>query len=169
MKNSKMKLSKLESIQMNNFLMKRELLSYLEEKNQIQFSKKKYNIFITNFIEDLFNIINQQILTCVQIYESSSQSQIEHLINNNKKISCTMILNFYDKIISYLINIKNKPSLSRNLSNNNIHNKKCFNLTDKYNNINEFERNYFNKKYNTNYNSPKHSFLYNSLNNFNNN
>ena len=57
-----MKLSKLESIQMSNFLMKKELSSYLEEKNQFQFSKKKNNIFITNFIEDLFNIINQQII-----------------------------------------------------------------------------------------------------------
>ena len=169
MKNSKMKLSKLESIQMNNFLMKRELLSYLEEKNEIQISKKKCDIFITNFIEDLFNIINQQILTCTQIYESSSQSQVELLINNNKNISYTMILNFYDKIISALINIKNKPSLSRNFSNDNIHNKKVYNLTDRYNNINEFERNYFNKKYNTNYNSSKNSFLQNSLNNFNNN
>ena len=169
MKNEKMKLSKLESIQMSNFLMKKELSSYLEDKNQFQFSKKKNNIFITNFIEDLFNIINQQILTCAQIYESSSQSQIEHLINNNKNISYSMILNFYDKIISYLINIKNKPTLSRNLSNNNINNKNAFNLTSKYNNISEFEKTYFNKKYNTNFNSPKNSFLQNSLNILNNN
>ena len=164
-----MKLSKLESIQMSNFLMKKELSSSLEEKNQFQFSKKKNNIFITNFIEDLFNIINQQILTCAQIYESLSQSQIEHLINNNKNISYSMILNFYDKIISYLINIKNKPTLSRNLSNNNINNKNAFNLTSKYNNISEFEKTYFNKKYNTNFNSPKNSFLQNSLNILNNN
>ena len=164
-----MKLSKLESIQMSNFLMKKELSSYLEEKNKFQFSKKKNNIFITNFIEDLFNIINQQILTCAQIYESSSQSQIDYLINNNKNISYSMILIFYDKIISYLINIKNKPTLSRNLSNNNINNKNAFNLTSKYNNISEFEKTYFNKKYNTNFNSPKNSFLQNSLNILNNN
>jgi len=167
MKNEKMKLSKLESIQMSNFLMKKEISSYLENKNKNHFFPKKFSIFISNFIEDLFNILNQQILTCAQIYESSSKSQVEHLISNNKNISYTMILNFYDKIISYLINIKNKPTLSRNLSNNNINNKNAFNLTSKYNNISEFEKTYFNKKYNTNFNSPKNSFLQNSLSNFN--
>ena len=167
MKNEKMKLSKLESIQMSNFLMKKEISSYLENKNLTQFSPKKFSIFISNFIEDLFNILNQQILTCSQIYESTSKSQVEHLISNNKSISYTMILNFYEKIFSYLINIKNKPNLSRNFSNNNINNKKVQNLTEKYNNINEFERNYFNKKYNTHFNSPKNSFLQNSLSNFN--
>ena len=166
MKNEKMKLSKLESIQMSNFLMKKEISSYLENKNKNHFFPKKFSIFISNFIEDLFNILNQQILTCAQIYESSSKSQVEHLISNNKNISYTMILNFYDKIISYLTNIKNKPNLSRNFSNNNI-NKKVQNLTEKYNNINDFERNYFNKKYNTHFNSPKNSFLQNSLSNFN--
>ena len=166
MKNEKMKLSKLESIQMSNFLMKKEISSYLENKNKNLFFPKKFSIFISNFIEDLFNILNQQILTCAQIYESSSKSQVEHLISNNKNISYTMILNFYDKIISYLTNIKNKPKLSRNFSNNNI-NKKVQNLTEKYNNINDFERNYFNKKYNTHFNSPKNSFLQNSLSNFN--
>ena len=166
MKNEKMKLSKLESIQMSNFLMKKEISSYLENKNKNHFFPKKFSIFISNFIEDLFNILNQQILTCAQIYESSSKSQVEHLISNNKNISYTMILNFYDKIISYLTNIKNKPNLSRNFSNNNI-NKKIKNLTEKYNNINDFERNYFNKKYNTHFNSPKNSFLQNSLSNFN--
>ena len=166
MKNEKMKLSKLESIQMSNFLMKKEISSYLENKNKNHFFPKKFSIFISNFIEDLFNILNQQILACAQIYESSSKSQVEHLISNNKNISYTMILNFYDKIISYLTNIKNKPNLSRNFSNNNI-NKKVQNLTEKYNNINDFERNYFNKKYNTHFNSPKNSFLQNSLSNFN--
>ena len=166
MKKSLMKLSKLESIQMSNFLMKKEISSYLENKNKNHFFPKKFSIFISNFIEDLFNILNQQILTCAQIYESSSKSQVEHLISNNKNISYTMILNFYDKIISYLSNIKNNPNLSRNFSNNNIH-KKVQNLTEKYNNINDFERNYFNKKYNTHFNSPKNSFLQNSLSNFN--
>ena len=109
-----MRLNKLESIQMNNFLMKRELTSYLDSKNKEQIYKKKYTIFITNFIEDLFNIINQQILTFSQVYESISEAQIEHLLNNNKNISYTMILNFYEKIISNFNNQKNK-SLSRNL------------------------------------------------------
>ena len=117
-----MKLNKLESIQMNNFLMKKELTSYLDGKNKNQVYKKKYTIFITNFIEDLFNIINQQILTFSQVYESISESQIQHLLNNNKNISYTMILNFYDKIISYFNNSKNK-NISRNFSNNNINNK----------------------------------------------
>ena len=82
-----MKLNKLESIQMNNFLMKKELTSYLDGKNKNQVYKKKYTIFITNFIEDLFNIINQQILTFSQVYESISESQIQHLLNNNKNIN----------------------------------------------------------------------------------
>ena len=67
MKNEKMKLSKLESIQMSNFLMKKEISSYLENKNKNHFFLKKFSIFISNFIEDLFNILNQQILTCAQI------------------------------------------------------------------------------------------------------
>ena len=163
-----MKLNKLESIQMNNFLMKKELTSYLDGKNKNQVYKKKYTIFITNFIEDLFNIINQQILTFSQVYESISESQIQHLLNNNKNISYTMILNFYDKIISYFNNSKNK-NISRNFSNNNINNKKTTNFTDRYNNnISEFEKNYFKRKYKTNINSPQNSSLHNNISNFNN-
>lgn len=162
-----MRLNKLESIQMNNFLMKRELTSYLDSKNKEQIYKKKYTIFITNFIEDLFNIINQQILTFSQVYESISEAQIEHLLNNNKNISYTMILNFYEKIISNFNNQKNK-SLSRNLSNDNINNKKTRNLTDRYNNILEFEKNYFKRKYKTNFNSPQNSSLHNNIPNFKN-
>ena len=162
-----MRLNKLESIQMNNFLMKKELTSYLDSKNKDQIYKKKYTIFITNFIEDLFNIINQQILTFSQVYESISESQIEHLLNNNKNISYTMILNFYEKIFSYFNNQKNK-SLSRNLSNDNINNKKTRNFTDRYNNILEFEKNYFKRKYKTNFYSPQNSSLHNNIPNFKN-
>ena len=162
-----MRLNKLESIQMNNFLMKKELTSYLDGKNKNQIYKKKYTIFITNFIEDLFNIINQQILTFSQVYESISESQVEHLLNNNKNISYNMILNFYDKIISYFNNQKNK-SLSRNLSNDNIHNKKTRNFTHRYNNVVEFEKNYFKRKYKTNFNSPQNSSLHNNNTNFSN-
>ena len=68
MKNEKLKFSKLESIQMSNFLMKKELISYLDGKNKNIINKKKFLTFISNFIEDLFNIINQQILTCSQVY-----------------------------------------------------------------------------------------------------
>ena len=124
MKNEKLKFSKLESIQMSNFLMKKELISYLDGKNKNIINKKKFLTFISNFIEDLFNIINQQILTCSQVYESNSDSQVHHLINNNKNISFSMILNFYDKITSYFDGLKNKFILSRNLSNDNIINKK---------------------------------------------
>ena len=144
MKNEKMKLSKLESIQMSNFLMKKELISYLVDKNKNQIKKKKFSIFITSFIEDLFNIINQQILTCVQVHELNSESQIDHLINNNKNISFTMILNFYDKIMSYLNSIKNTI-------------------------IVEFEKNFFKKKLKANYNSLKNILIKNDKTYINNN
>ena len=167
MKNEKLKLSKLESIQMSNFLMKKELISYLVDKNKNQIKKKKFSIFITSFIEDLFNIINQQILTCVQVHELNSESQIDHLINNNKNISSTMILNFYDKIMSYLNSIKNTITISRNFSNNNIINKKLTNITNK--NIVEFEKNFFKKKLKANYNSLKNILIKNDKTYINNN
>ena len=171
MKNEKMKLSKLESIQMSNFLMKKELISYLVDKNNNQIKKKKFSIFITSFIEDLFNIINQQILTCVQVHELNSESQIDHLINNNKNISFTMILNFYDKIMSYLNSIKNTITISRNFSNNNVINKKLTNITYINNNKNivEFEKNFFKKKLKANYNSLKNILIKNDKTYINNN
>ena len=171
MKNEKMKLSKLESIQMSNFLMKKELISYLVDKNNNQIKKKKFSIFITSFVEDLFNIINQQILTCVQVHELNSECQIDHLINNNKNISSTMILNFYDKIMSYLNSIKNTITISRNFSNNNVINKKLTNITYINNNKNivEFEKNFFKKKLKANYNSLKNILIKNDKTYINNN
>ena len=172
MKNENLKLSKLESIQMSNFLMKKELISYLKEKNEIQINKKQYTIFITDFIEDLFNIINQQILNCAQIYQIISNSQIDHLISNNKNISFSMILNFYDKIISFFNSTTNKINMSRNFSNNDINNKRILNLTDRdsYNkNIFEFEKKYFEKRYKSNFNSPQNRYRINNKENRNNN
>ena len=161
MKNEKLKLSKLESIQMSNFLMKKQLISYLGDKNKNIINKKQFNIFITGFIEDLFNIINQQILICAQIYQLNSDSQIEHLISNNKDISFSMILIFYEKIISFFNSTTNKINMSRNFSNNDINNKRILNLTDRDNynkNLFEFEKKFFEKRYKTNFNSPQNSY-----------
>ena len=161
MKNEKLKLSKLESIQMSNFLMKKELISYLGDKNKNIINKKQFNIFITGFIEDLFNIINQQILICAQIYQLNSDSQIDHLISNNKDISFSMILIFYEKIISFFNSTTNKINMSRNFSNNDINNKRILNLTDRDNynkNLFEFEKKFFEKRYKTNFNSPQNSY-----------
>ena len=161
MKNEKLKLSKLESIQMSNFLMKKQLISYLGDKNKNIINKKQFNIFITGFIEDLFNIINQQILNCAQIYQLNSDSQIEHLISNNKDISFSMILIFYEKIISFFNSTTNKINMSRNFSNNDINNKRILNLTDRDNynkNLFEFEKKFFEKRYKTNFNSPQNSY-----------
>jgi hypothetical protein len=102
--------------------MKKELISYLGDKNKNLINKKQYSIFITSFIEDLFNIINQQILNCAQIYQLNSDSQIDHLISNNKDISFSMILIFYEKIISFFNSTTNKINMSRNFSNNDINN-----------------------------------------------
>ena len=161
MKNEKLKLSKLESIQMSNFLMKKQLISYLGDKNKNIINKKQFNIFITGFIEDLFNIINQQILICAQIYQLNSDSQIDHLISNNKDISFSMILIFYEKIISFFNSTTNKINMSRNFSNNDINNKRILNLTDRDNynkNLFEFEKKFFEKRYKTNFNSPQNSY-----------
>lgn len=161
MKNEKLKLSKLESIQMSNFLMKKQLISYLGDKNKNIINKKQFNIFITGFIEDLFNIINQQILNCAQIYQLNSDSQTDHLISNNKDISFSMILIFYEKIISFFNSTTNKINMSRNFSNNDINNKRIINLTDRDNynkNLFEFEKKFFEKRYKTNFNSPQNSY-----------
>ena len=161
MKNEKLKLSKLESIQMSNFLMKKQLLSFLGDKNKNKINKKQFNIFITGFIEDLFNIINQQILNCAQIYQLNSDSQIDHLISNNKDISFSMILIFYEKIISFFNSPTNKINMSRNFSNNDINNKRILNLTDRDNynkNLFDFEKKFFEKRYKTNFNSPQNSY-----------
>ena len=161
MKNEKLKLSKLESIQMSNFLMKKQLISFLGDKNKNKINKKQFNIFITGFIEDLFNIINQQILNCAQIYQLNSDSQIDHLISNNKDISFSMILIFYEKIISFFNSPTNKINMSRNFSNNDINNKRILNLTDRDNynkNLFEFEKKFFEKRYKTNFNSPQNSY-----------
>ena len=161
MKNEKLKLSKLESIQMSNFLMKKQLISYLGDKNKNIINKKQFYIFITGFIEDLFNIINQQILICAQIYQLNSDSQIDHLISNNKDISFSMILIFYEKIISFFNSPTNKINMSRNFSNNDINNKRILNLTDRDNynkNLFEFEKKFFEKRYKTNFNSPQNSY-----------
>ena len=161
MKNEKLKLSKLESIQMSNFLMKKQLISYLGDKNKNIINKKQFNIFITGFIEDLFNIINQQILNCAQIYQLNSDSQIDHLISNNKDISFSMILIFYEKIISFFNSTTNKINMSRNFSNNDINNKRILNLTDRDNynkNLFDFEKKFFEKRYKTNFNSPQNSY-----------
>ena len=161
MKNEKLKLSKLESIQMSNFLMKKQLISYLGDKNKNIINKKQFYIFITGFIEDLFNIINQQILNCAQIYQLNSDSQIDHLISNNKDISFSMILIFYEKIISFFNSPTNKINMSRNFSNNDINNKRILNLTDRDNynkNLFEFEKKFFEKRYKTNFNSPQNSY-----------
>ena len=161
MKNEKLKLSKLESIQMSNFLMKKQLISFLGDKNKNKINKKQFNIFITGFIEDLFNIINQQILNCAQIYQLNSDSQIDHLISNNKDISFSMILIFYEKIISFFNSPTNKINMSRNFSNNDINNKRILNLTDRDNynkNLFEFEKKFFEKRYKTNFNSPQNNY-----------
>lgn len=171
MKNEKIKLSKLESIQMSNFLIKKELISYLDEKNKNQINRKKYMTFITNFMEDLFNIINQQILTFAQVQESSSASQIEHLIDNNKNIIFTMIFNFYDKIFSSIKYLKIRNNMSRNFSNRNINCKKKVNLSDRFNKINnkifDFEKHFFNKQYKTNYNSLENNTKNNNFSSYN--
>lgn len=170
MKNENLKLSKLESMQMSNFLMKKELISYLDFKNKNPINKKKLTSFITNFIEDLFNIINQQILTFSQVQELTSKSQIEQLINNNKNISFTMILNFYDKTISDFNNLMIKNTFSRNISNKYINNKKITSLSDRYNNINknlfEIEKNFFEQKYKTNFNSLNNNSKKNNISSY---
>lgn len=170
MKNENLKLSKLESMQMSNFLMKKELISYLDFKNKNPINKKKLTSFITNFIEDLFNIINQQILTFSQVQELTSKSQIEQLINNNKNISFTMILNFYDKTISDFNNLMTKNTFSRNISNKYINNKKITSLSDRYNNINknlfEIEQNFFEQKYKTNFNSLNNNSKKNNISSY---
>ena len=169
--------NKLESIQMCNFLMKKEITTKLIEdtnlNNQTQKQKQKYN-FINIFIEDLFNIINQQILTYAQIYESIEEEKIENLIINNKTISFNMIINFFNKIFSLLNKEKIKNNnLSRNYEPNKL---SCIqkinnykdknnsyitnvknNFKDNLHNTNNYEEIYQKRKYKTNINSIHNS------------
>lgn len=182
MKQEKVNFNKLESIQINNFLMKKEITSKLIEDsdlyNQNQKQKQKYKFFINFFVEDLFNIMNQQILTYTQIYESTDESKIENLIFNNKTISLNMILNFFNKIYSLLKEKLKNNIISRNhishkltgikkysyfidknnsgASSNDKTNYKEYELK-KANNSNNLEEKYFKKKYRTNLNSVQNS------------
>lgn len=195
MKDEKNNYNKLESIQMCNFLMKKEIRTKIIEdidlNNQTSKIKQKYNSLINFFIEDLFNIMNQQILTYTQIFESTEESKMENLIINNKTISFNMIINFFNKIYSLLKEKIKNNSLSRNHVSNKLSGiKKYNNLLDKnisgvssndksnykitYNN--NIEENYYKKKYKSNVNSKCNSIQNsqknskkNSRNNSNNN
>ena len=176
MKDEKINFSKLESIQMCNFLMKKEIKTKLIEdidlNNQNQKLKQKYKTLLNFFIEDLFNIINQQILTYNQIYESNKESKMENLILNNKTISFNMIINFFNKIYSLLKEKIKNNNLSRNhISNKSSDFKKYSNLIEKNlsgtssNDKTNFkmtytsgvEENYYKKKYKTNLNTMHNS------------
>ena len=176
MKDEKINFSKLESIQMCNFLMKKEIKTKLIEdidlNNQNQKLKQKYKTLLNFFIEDLFNIINQQILTYNQIYESNKESKMENLILNNKTISFNMIINFFNKIYSLLKEKIKNNNLSRNhISNKSSDFKKYSNLIEKnlsgtssndktnfkMTYTNNIEENYYKKKYKTNLNTMNNS------------
>ena len=138
MKEEKTNLTKLELIQMKNVSMKNELISRLiediEESNSSKNQKEKYTKFVNSFIEDLFTIINQQILICALIYETSLESKIENIINNSKSISFNLILNFFNKILfSLKERLKsNSINYSRNYSSSKLPGiKKISNLIDK--------------------------------------
>ena len=124
MSKGKINLNKIESIQISNFLLKKDIKSKLIEEtylnNQQDKLKQQYNNFINIFIEDLFNIINQQILTCSQIYESTEETKMENLIINNKTISFNMIINFFDKIFSLLKERLKLKNFHKMLSSNNV-------------------------------------------------
>ena len=173
MEEEKMNFNILESIQMCNFIMKKELSSKLIEEidlnKHLKKQKQRLKTFVNFFIEDLFNIINQQLLTYTQIYESLDESKIEDLIINNKALSFNMILNFFNKIFTIL-----KDKIKSNyLSRNHISEKKYNNLLDKnisvassndkskkLNNSNNLGDFYVKQKYRTNISS-----LYNSIQN----
>ena len=176
MKDEKINFSKLESIQMCNFLMKKEIKTKLIEdidlNNQNQKLKQKYKTLLNFFIEDLFNIINQQILTYNQIYESNEESKMENLILNNKTISFNMIINFFNKIYSLLKEKIKNNNLSRNhISNKSSDFKKYSNLIEKnlsgtssndktnfkMTYTNNIEENNYKKKYKTNLNTMHNS------------
>ena len=124
MKKGKINLNKIESIQISNFLLKKEIKSKLLKEtylnSQQEKNKKQYINFINTFIEDLFNIINQQILTYSQIYESTEDSKMEILIINNKNICFNMIINFFDKIFTLLREKFKYKTFKKILSSNNI-------------------------------------------------
>ena len=102
MKEEKKNLEKLKLIQMKNVSMKNELISRLieeiQESNSSKTQKEKYKKFVNSFIEDLFTIINQQILICALIYETSVESKIENIINNSKSVSFNQILNYPNNV-----------------------------------------------------------------------
>ena len=138
MKEEKTNLTKLDLIQMKNVSMKNELITRLieeiEESNSSKNQKEKYTKFVNSFIEDLFTIINQQILICALIYETSLESKIENIINNSKSISFNLILNFFNKILfSLKERLKsNSINYSRNYSSSKLPGiKKISNLIDK--------------------------------------
>ena len=138
MKEEKTNLKKLELIQMKNVSMKNELISRLieemQESNSSKIQKEKYIKFVNSFIEDLFTIINQQILLCALIYETSVDSKIENIINNSKSVSFNLILNFFNKIIlSFEERLKSiSINNSRNYSSSKLSGiKKVNNLIDK--------------------------------------
>lgn len=178
MKEEKANLKKLELIQMKNVSMKNELIKRLieeiKERNNSKYLKEKYIKFINSFIEDLFTIINQQILICALIYEASVESKIENIINNSKSVSFNLILNFANKLLYSLKERLKSNSLnnSRNYSSSKLSGiKKVSNLIDKntiggalsndknilrdYDDLkNNFEKTYFKKlSYKTNINS----------------
>ena len=183
MKEEKTNLEKLKLIQMKNVSMKNELISRLieeiQEGNSSKNQKEKYKKFVNSFIEDLFTIINQQILICALIYETSVESKIENIINNSKSISFNLILNFFNKIIFRLKERlkSNSINCSKNFSLSKFAGiKKVNNLIDKSpkdrdrasskdkiilrdNDIkNTFEKTYFkNLSYKTNLNSDYNS------------
>jgi len=178
MKEEKASLKKLELIQMKNVSMKNELIKRLieeiNESNNSKYQKEKYTKYINSFIEDLFTIINQQILICAFIYEASVESKIENIINNSKSVSFNLILNFANKLLYSLKERLKSNSLnnSRNYSFSKLSGiKKVSNLIDKstiggalsndknilrdYDDLkNNFEKTYFKKlSYKTNINS----------------
>lgn len=138
MKEEKENLKKLKLFQMKNITMKKELItkliSEIKENNTPKNQKEKYNKFVNSFIEDLFTIINQQILICALIYETSRESKIKNIINSSKSVSFNLILNFFNKII---FSLKERPksnsiNYSRNYSSSKLSGfKKVINLIDK--------------------------------------
>ena len=160
MKEEKFNNNKIEYIQMSNILMKKELKFKLLEESDLNVHfhnrKQKYKNYINNFLEDLFNIMNQQMLLYSQIYESTEESEIENLIVNEKFITFNMIINFFNKIFSLII-----EETGNNLFRNYSSSKFSGNKIRKQNEINKiFEDNFFmnknNKKNSNSYNKNKY-------------
>ena len=185
MKEEGIKYNKLEYIQMYYLLIKKELNTKLIEEIKLnnQFQKEKYKNYIYTFIEDLLSIINQQLLSCAQIYESTEKTKIENIIINSKNNSLNMIINFVNKFFSLLKeklknshisrnNLLNKMSCIKNIINDfddkndsgtSTNNKSNINNTKfrRMNYSNNIEDSYLNKKnlsnLNSGYNSIKSS------------